>query len=565
MSEQTGPAPFGASMQWALGWLFILSGLYIVNAFLALVGLHVYPFTLPLVVIVSLMGLSVLTKREGRPFAKRRLVLIAVAFLAVVVLFGYLVGAVWDSSHWGRGFYTEAVLRLAEGWNPIYDDASKVSELVLRSGKSFWYLDASLYAFLGHFEMAKSHTLLFAVPAFLLARHCFARFTSERKRIATGAALLSLASPVAFSQVFSFYADAALAYAVQCFLFLALLTLDEGYLHSDVLTVLATLWLFILNAPAGGLRTALVLAFSFLIIVALLYKRSALRWFALRGGLMLFAGFVILGFNPFMQNLVDTGSLLGKVDAAAGAMPTVLEGKTGLGRFLYSMIASPDTASLGSNIIVQQFTALFHSAYAQPDVILRGFGFIGGGLIVLSVLLVLASGLAPQRVVADDNAIYFDENAEEEEAEDAEDGYLGRRITLLWLLLPTLAIALFSPTLWWARSVAVLWFVVPLAVMALSSRRSDGRSGTARLLLMLAVLNVGLVALSALPAAKVQSNALEGYWQRMTNATDLPSDEDARLNNDLVVNYPVWNNLKKHGESEQAKRALWTKIEGLIH
>ena len=226
------------------------------------------------------------------------------------------------------------------------------------------------------------------------------------------------------------------------------------------------------------------------------------------------------------------------------------------------MIASPDVASLNSNILLQQITALFHSAYARADVPLRGFGFLGGVLILLSVVLTLVASIAPRRRTVGENAIYIDDEGEEEE--EVPPDYIGRRTAFLWLLLPLLVIALFTPTLWWARSVAVLWFIVPLAIMALSTRRDDGRSGTAKLLLMAAFLNCALVAVSALPAAKVQSDTYQEHWQRMKTATDLPSDEDAQLHNEIVTQFPEWNDLKAHGESEREAHAIWTKIENLF-
>ena len=193
MTDSNMP-PLARSVAWACGWLFMLCVLFLVNAFAALVGLRVFSFTLPLVIVLSLVGLYWLGKIDGRPIRKRALVLMGVSFLAAVILCGYAVSVIWEHSNWGRGFYTEAIVQLAAGWNPIYDDAASVSEVVLRSGKAFWYVDASVYAFLGHYEMAKVHTLLFAVPAFLLARHCFVWLSDGRRRVATLAAL-SLDSP----------------------------------------------------------------------------------------------------------------------------------------------------------------------------------------------------------------------------------------------------------------------------------------------------------------------------------------------------------------------------------
>lgn len=566
MSEQESAVPaLPKAVQWAAVWLFMLTSLYVLNAFVTLLGLHVFAVTLPLCVVVSLVGFYWLTKLDKRPLPKRRLVLMGVSFLSAVVVFGYIVSWIWEYSNWGRGFYTEAIVALAGGWNPIYHDASAFSDAVMQSGKAVWYLDASIYAFLGHYEMAKSHTLLFAVPTLLLTRHVFVRLLGGHKRVATLAALLSLANPVALSQLFSFYSDAVLAYLIQCFLLLAYLILSEGYLHADLLGVLGMLWLFMLHTPSGGLRAALVFAAAFLLIVALLYKKQALRWLAIRAGLVVLFGFVILGFNPYIQNLVDTGSLVGNVNLVSASMPVILEGKTWFGRFLYSLTASPDVGSLNLNLLLQQFTALLHADYAQPDVALRGFGFIGGVLIIIAVILTLLAVLMPQRSVRDSNAIYFhDEDDDETDEEPAQPEYLGRRTAFLWLLVPLLVLALFTPTLWWARTVAQLWFAIPLAVVALSTRRDDGRSKSGKLLLMVAFLNCGLVALSALPTAKQESTALEGYWQRMTTSTDLPSDEDAQLHNEFVSQYPAWNSLKAHGEDEREKHALWTKIENLV-
>ena len=562
MTDSNMP-PLARSVAWACGWLFMLCALFLVNAFAALVGLRVFSFTLPLVIVLSLVGLYWLGKIDGRPIRKRALVLMGVSFLAAVILCGYAVSVIWEHSNWGRGFYTEAIVQLAAGWNPIYDDAASVSEVVLRSGKAFWYVDASVYAFLGHYEMAKVHTLLFAVPAFLLARHCFVWLSDGRRRVATLAALLSLVSPVAISQVFSLYADAALAYCIQSFLLLGYLILNEGYLHSDLLGVLAALWIFILHAQSGGLTAAFVLAASFFITVAVLYKKRAVRWLAIRAALVIFTGFVILGFNPYIQNLVDTGSLICKVDVTSAYTPVILEGKTWFGRFLYGLIASPDVGSLNLNILLQQFTALFHSAYARADVPLRGFGFLGGLLIILGVVLTLVAIIAPRRRTVDDNAIYIDNEGEDEEEEEQPD-YIGRRTAFLWFVLPLLAIALFfaDDLVGAQRRLSLVHCAAGCHRFVHTSRRR--RSGTAKLLLMAAFLNCALVAVSALPAAKVQSDTYQAHWQRMNTDTDLPTDEDAQLHNEIVSQFPAWNDLKRHGESAQEERAIWTKLEELV-
>lgn len=564
MSEEKRTAPeLPGAVQWGACWLLILTSLFVLCAFASLLHLHVLSVSLPLCVIVSLMLFQKLAHYEGRPLRGRRLVLIGVAFFVAVVAFGYVAAFIWEQSNWGRGFYTEAIVALAGGWNPIYDDAGTVSELALRSGKAVWYVDACLYTFLGHYEMAKAHTLLFAVPTFLLTRYCFGRLLHGRRRMAALAALLAVFSPVAISQVFSFYSDAVLAYCIQCFLLLAFLILNEGYLRSDLLMVLAFLWVFILHATSGGLRAAVVLAVGFAVTLCVLYQKQAVRWLAIRAAVVTFSGFVIIGFNPFIQNLVDTGSLLSTTDLTASSMPVILEGKTWLGKMIYSMVASPAIDSLGLNLLVQQLTALVNTAYAAPDVALRGFGFIGGFLILIALVLLVFSVFLPRYKGMDSNAIYVSDEEGEEGAQVQTD-YIGRRLMLLWFTVPVIFIVLFTSTIWWARSIAVAWWLLPVALVALASRRDDGRSHIARLLLTVAFLNCALMAFSAWSTAKMESGILEGYWARMADTTDLPSDEDAQLHNQFVTQFKYWNQLKHNGEQEREDHAIWTKIERLV-
>ena len=95
MTDSNMP-PLARSVAWACGWLFMLCVLFLVNAFAALVGLRVFSFTLPLVIVLSLVGLYWLGKIDGRPIRKRPLVLMGVSFLAAVILCGYPVSVIWE-------------------------------------------------------------------------------------------------------------------------------------------------------------------------------------------------------------------------------------------------------------------------------------------------------------------------------------------------------------------------------------------------------------------------------------------------------------------------------------
>lgn len=551
------PSELPRAVQWAMAWLMMCCSLFVVNAVVVLFGLHVTAFSLPMAVVVALIALYWSSKLDGRAVNKKCLLIIGGTFMVATVLLGYVVSWVWEYSYWGRGFYTDAIVALTDGWNPIYEGAERVPEIVYRSGKAVWLMDASFYAFLGHYEMAKLHTLFFAIPTFLLARHCFIRCLEGHERLATLAALLLLLNPVALSQMFTYYDDAALAFATICFLMLAYLTLNEGYLHSDLLLTMAFLWVFILNMQMGGFRTAVVLGVSLLIFVAIFYKKQAVRWFAIRAGLVAMIGFVILGFNPYIQNWLDTGNPLHALNVTTAYMPWVLEGKTQLGQFFYSMVASPDMEVLQWNIVVQQLTAFVNSAYAAADVRLRGFGFIGGLLLVLAVLLLIVASILPKEQDTDEDGIYCSEE------DNRYENYLSTRVVFLWLSLPVVALIIFSPTPWWARTIAVGWSFIPLAVVALCVRHGNGKSATAKLLLTAAFLNCALLAFSTLTAVTSSTVDMKGHWERM-NSTALPSAEDARQHNEYIKNFKAWNTLKAKGEETREEKAIWTKIEGIV-
>lgn len=558
-------APLPRAVQWAIGWLMICCSLFAVNALMALFGLHVTAFSLPICVVVALVLLYWIGKKDGRVISIKRLLAIGVVFMIATVMLGYAVASIWEYSYWGRGFYTDAVAKLAGGWNPIYAGASGTPEIIYRSGKAVWTMDAAFYAFLGHYEMAKLQTIMFAIPTLLLVRHFFVRLFGGHTRLSTLTALLLLLNPVAISQLFTYYDDAALAYISVCFLILAYLTLNEGYLHGDLLLTMSLVWIFILNMQMGGVRTAIILGIAFIIFVAIFYKKQALKWLCIRAVLVVIVGFVIVGFNPFMQNLLDTGNpfclFFGEhaVNVTTAYMPWVLEGKTQFGQFLYSMLASPNTNLLNLNIGVQQLTAVVNSAYAEADVRLRGFGFIGGVLLVMAAILLVFAAFIRRKPDTEDDAIYFDGEKEEPEY----DNYLSERAALLWMGIPIIFLVLFCATPWWARTIAVAWTLIPLAVVALCVRRGNGKSGVAKSLLILAFLNCGLMAFSTLSAVTTYTVDMQGHWERMRVA-ELPDADDARKHNEYMTNFKTWNVIKGQGESECVKKGLWTKVEGII-
>lgn len=558
-------------IQWSLYWLMMLTGLFIYSVIFQWLGIKISAYHLPICAGIGGFVCWLLSFLGEHRMSLFQLIVSFITFMGAVIGFGYLVSLVWEYSYLGRGVYTDGIVALSNGWNPFHDDAKKVPAIVYYSTRATWYINSCLYVFLGKYEMSKQLVLLFAMPAFCVTWECFKKFSNLKGWRLLFLVILSLCSPIALSQVFTFYDDAVMAYVIQCFLLLAYYMLNEGYLHNELLGGLASLWIFIFHMPQGGIRVAMLLLGSLLIAVGLVYKKQAFKWVSLRAGALFLFSAIFIGFQPlirtalagknivafYIQNLLYTDLQF---------MPHILEGKSRLIQYALSFIASPDEIEALHQHFFEKILSVLTTGFAAPDVSLQGFGALSALLFILVIIALLfgmgdwhESSIITMTGTEDnpDTMVQMVQSVEEEQ--NSNENHLQARESILWIFGTCVLLVITSPTIWLARSTAISWFLIPLVMLLLVRKKNKGYGAIVKAMAYVAILNLGLYACATFPTVLQYSDDIQTYWQRMIQE-ELPTAEDAQIYNQYDAAFHEWTRLKQKGEHKRIEKAPWQKI-----
>lgn len=524
-------------------WLVACCAAFIVGYPLMIVGIEVGRWSLLVCVLLSVIGFLILTRLDQRRIALSAVFLAVIGFFVSIILVGMLEGRVWDISKLGRGFYSDGMIALANGYNPLYDNMSNFGKWAYYLPKSISYLEAMCYDFLGHFEMAKIQTFLFAVPTFLLARAMVKIVLPEQSRFASLVAGILVMNPIAVTQFFSFDSDAVLAYAVQCFLLLLFFVIYTGYLSIDFLLCLGMIWIFILHLPCGGFWSACILLLGFVGVIGWCFKWRGLKWMAPWLLLTVGLGFLFYGYDPFVRNLMSGHSWLYaeqlRVSAElADEIPPEVNDLPKLRQLFISMLSNPSAPQQIDVGILAQFKAMLSPDIARAEAYLRGFGIVSP-LIFMFALLNIVISLPFLGVSKPSMQEAIDVDGELSYETSSASHFLK---TILVGMIMILAIASTSPTWWWARTMAILWTLVPLSLLCLYAVHSK-RKRLCQLMIALVLINTVHLGCFAVTTTLHETQWQKAYMSRIQQEK-LPSEEDAKLYNFYIEHYPAWVKLK---------------------
>src|SRR4029077_10734501 len=157
-------------------------------------------------------------------FAQERIRVFALLFGAAViafVLFAVISSRIYDISWDGQTYHAEAIVQLANGWNPFRDAAPP--GLVFHKYPWFfpiylgffpkgpWICAAALYKFSGSFESGKAFHLTLILASFLFSFAALSTFQSIKWPWRLILTLLIAFNPVSFYQMFTYYVDGQLS------------------------------------------------------------------------------------------------------------------------------------------------------------------------------------------------------------------------------------------------------------------------------------------------------------------------------------------------------------------
>ena len=470
--------------------IFLYAGVLVVFVLAKAIGIEGIGWIFPVVLVAALAGSSLLARRSGSSWKEIRTR--AGAFLAGVVLSGVAATLFYDVSFDGRWYHQEAIIRLDQGFDPLREELDKDSlpgglwsieatGKPITSGptwinhypKASEISAATVYAFSGDIEVAKLFNFLLAFGAFALLVGLFQGIWPGRPLLNGALAAALVANPVVISQLWTYYVDGQLyllMVALGGFLLLHARTAAPGWL---VLAGLAVVGL--VNTKFTGLVYAVAIVG---VHTGLWWWRTGWRrptWFDGILPLSLVIGSLVVGFNPYVRNIVLHGHpfhpVMGSrtIEIVGDNAAREFAGIGRLDKFLQCTFASTSgTFSMVDGRLPPKIPFTFAPAEfreaAMPDVRVGGFGPFYGGLL-LCALVAWCVGLV-QRLRG--------KGADPESRSVA----FGIGATLALCLATAFAI----PEMWWARYVPQLWavpFLLWLTVRGSETTESVRRAGLA--------------------------------------------------------------------------------------
>jgi hypothetical protein len=365
------------------------------------------------------LALSVVTTFCLYGFNIERCKTIVYVLVAIIVS----TSACWwltDNSYDGNAYHGEAIVRLLEGWNPIYEPEVSPTRWVNGYAKALEMCSAAISAFTGNVESGKVINFILAGSAlsfvWAAVRRSFAALSNKRVWIVT---LLFGANPVLLTQVLTFYNDYALYCCALIVGAMMLLIYREGWsLQWGSIATMATMIGMVTKFTHGFYLGVEWCAFIVLLILSRRPIKVALKCalVAVIGALL---GLFILGYHPYITNTIHFGNpfypLVGAnaEDIMTGNTPSVFS---------------------ESGRIVNFFKSVAMMKWLSYDQRYGGFGPFMAPLLILSLLIVAAMAW--------------------------------RRWHVAYVVLSLILSCFIFEQSWWARYIPFLWAVIPIGTLS---------------------------------------------------------------------------------------------------
>jgi hypothetical protein len=383
---------------------------------------------------------------------------IGIVSLAVLLLycFMHLSGLFYDISYDGQVYHQEAVIQLANHWNPfqqyLVKEQSQSAMLLNHYAKGPWLYEAVLYTVTGQIEQSKAFNFLVMAASYLLAYSAMKSSGRLNTKQSMFFSLLLALNPISIYQALSFYIDGQLASLLLCLLALSY-TMAANYDRIVLLGLSMSIGLLV-NVKFTGIVYA-VACIGLLGVWLWLLKKKQACWDLGKTAIVgLVVGICVIGYNPYITNSLFYGHPFYPLYGAGSKSMDIMTSNSPKG-FL-QMNAAQKLYVANFSMSTNQFDVeeprlkTPFSVSAQElrpfvygaDIRIGGFGPWFGGMIVIGGVILLLIFIFPRK-----DALYG-----------------------VGLVASIMISALINPEAWWARYVPQIWLaLVCLAIVAWSS------------------------------------------------------------------------------------------------
>lgn len=321
-----------------------------------------------------------------------------------IILLGsmYVSGTFYDLSHDGQTYHQEAIIQLANGWNPFYENlvpeihSQYRLKLINSFSKGSWIPAAALYKITGSVEKSKAFNFLLILASFFVsfsALICFHKITLKTAAILS--TLLSF-NPVSICQSLSFYVDgqlSSLLISLASLSYLLFIRWDKVIMLALALNIMIAL-----NVKFTGVVYTSIFVFG-LLTYFFLYRRVKFGSRVLiLSAISILVGICFIGYSPYIINTIRHGHPFypifgpGSADIVTSDMPAnFLEMNRFEKLFLSIFSKSENVFQPKVSRLKWPFTVSKDelNAFGFPDTRVGGWGPLFGGVIIISMVILL--------------------------------------------------------------------------------------------------------------------------------------------------------------------------------
>ncbi len=428
------------------------------------------------------------------------LILFGIYLISILLSLGF-----FDTSWDGQDYHQAAIIKLKEGWNPLYENIDKqlstdnrVNIWVNHYPIASWIFGANLFKFTGNIEIGKMYNFLFMFASFFLTFYLLISLNLNRF-LSIILSFIAGCNPVSIYQSLSFYIDGFIGSLLLCIFALSYIYFIEK--KKIYVLFIGFLFISIINIKFTGIIFSAVITFFTFIGILILsknFKKSFLILSILSSFILI--GIVVFGYNPYIKNTINKGNPLypvygeNKVDIITTQYPYNFKSFNYLERLLNSIFSytggqySNKIRGFSSSVLKVPFTINKNEIFMlNIDPRVGGFGPLFSGAVIISIIIIIISFII---------------------------GGLNKKnnlnLFLLFIIIEILISALIIPESWWARFVPHLWFftIVPIVMLFINIREIKFTNLILSPIIIILILNIFLTTLNYYSANIINTRML---------------------------------------------------------
>lgn len=323
-----------------------------------------------------------------------------ICITTLLVLY-YLISKSYDISWDGQWYHQDAILKLAENWNPFYasyDAQKSISESdiwIHHYPHASWIVQAVILKAGTSIQATKLLTILLSAACFGIAYFVISYKHSFSKIITLIFATCISLNPITFSQFFSFYVDGQSAMCISIYVLLLYYLLDKPSAYISI--ILAAVFVYSVNIKFTNLVYLSVFNFAFFSWYFIKHPTLRSKTFISYSVLYILAVFII-GYSSYTRNTLEkghpfyplmgennVGEIVGNIHKSANFFD-----QNRFENFIDASLAKPIySRNPDSSKFRMPFTEVSYENYYRTDSEMSGFGARWSELLIITLVLLL--------------------------------------------------------------------------------------------------------------------------------------------------------------------------------